>query len=125
MKILIADDKADIIESLSLILKEGGGFETDSARDGLEAVKKVKNDFYDLLMLDIMMPKLNGYEVLQQVRNIFPTMPVIFITGHGDIKKIAESISEYNLTALIEKPFIPQQVMEIVNAALKPKKVAE
>jgi len=125
MKILIADDKADIIESLSLILKEGGGFETDSARDGLEAVKKVKNDFYDLLMLDIMMPKLNGYEVLQQVRNIFPTMPVIFITGHGDIKKIAESISEYNLTALIEKPFTPQQVMEIVNAALKPKKVAE
>ena len=125
MKILIADDKADVIESLSLILKEGGGFETDSARDGLEAVKKVKNDFYDLLMLDIMMPKLNGYEVLQQVRNIFPTMPVIFITGHGDIKKIAESISEYNLTALIEKPFTPQQVMEIVNAALKPKKVAE
>ena len=125
MKILIADDKADVIESLSLILKEGGGFETDSARDGLEAVKKIKNDFYDLLMLDIMMPKLNGYEVLQQVRNIFPTMPVIFITGHGDIKKIAESISEYNLTALIEKPFTPQQVMEIVNAALKPKKVAE
>ena len=123
MKILIADDENEVVKTLQGILEKGGGFETDFARDGVEALSKVKNDLYDVLLLDIMMPKLNGYQVLQEVRKILPTMPIIFITAHGESKKIEESIRVHNLTGVIEKPFTPKEVLEIVNKAVTVKKV--
>jgi CheY-like chemotaxis protein len=123
MKILIADDENEVLKTLQAILQKGGGFETDFARDGAEALAKVKAGLYDALLLDIMMPKLNGYEVLQEVRKIFPTMPIIFISAHGESKKIEESIRTHNLTALIEKPFTPKEVLEIVDKAIRAKKV--
>ena len=125
MKILIADDETEIIESLTGILQKGAGFEINSAKDGEETLRMIKNDFYDALLLDIVMPKLDGYAVLQQVRKIFPTMPVIFITGHGESKKIEDSIRLYNLTGVIEKPFSPKEVLDIIDKAVKVKRVEE
>lgn len=125
MKILIADDETEVVDSLRGILHKGAGFDTDYAQDGEETLHKIKNDFYDALLLDIVMPKLDGYAVLQQVRKIFPTMPVIFITGHGEAKKIEESIRQYNLNGVIEKPFSPKEVLDIINKAVKVKRVEE
>ncbi|MDD5593630.1 MAG: response regulator [Candidatus Margulisbacteria bacterium] len=119
MKILIADDEAIVRSSLDGILKKGGDFETDFALDGEEALNKIKSDLYDAVLLDLEMPKLDGYELLKQARKIYPNLPVIFITGKADVKKIAASIARNHLNGFIEKPFTPNEVLEALNKAIK------
>ncbi|MFA4844730.1 MAG: response regulator [Candidatus Margulisiibacteriota bacterium] len=118
MKILIADDEEIIRSSLEGILKKGG-FEIDFALDGKEALNKVGNDLYDALLLDLEMPKIDGYEVLNRARKIYPNLPVIFITGKGKVKKIEDSIAHHKLNAFIEKPFTADEVLDVVNRAIR------
>jgi CheY-like chemotaxis protein len=124
MKILVADDEAVVRDSLEGILKKGGDYEVDSCGDGEECLKKTKENLYDLLLLDLEMPKLDGYEVLKQVRVMYPDLPVVFITATGKAQKVMQSISQYRLNAFIEKPFTPEKVLEIVGKLLKAKRPA-
>ena len=120
MKILIADDEELVRSSLAGILKKGGDFEVDFAFDGEEALNKIKTVFYDAAVLDLMMPKLDGYEVLIRLREIHPDLPVIFITGKAtEAKKIEESITHHNLNAFIEKPFTPDEVLDVITKAVQ------
>ena len=123
MKILIADDEEVVRASLDGILKSIKTNVIDFAMDGEEAVKKAKEKLYDLILLDLEMPKLNGYEVLTQVRALYPDLPVIFVTGTGEARKIMKSIAQDKLNAFIEKPFTPEKVLEVVTKALGMKKI--
>ena len=118
-KILIADDEEVIRSVLNTILRRGGGYETDFAADGEEALKKVKENSYSLVLLDVEMPKLNGYDVLKAVRAFSPELPIIFVTGKGQPQKVLESLSQYDLTGYIEKPFVPEKVLDLVARAIK------
>jgi len=119
MKILIADDEEIVRTTLETIFKKLGNYELDFAIDGDEAVSKVQNLRYDLIILDVAMPKKDGYEVLRQVRAKHIGIPVIFLTGRSDSRQVAQSIAQYKLNGFIEKPFSPEQVLEVVNKALK------
>jgi CheY-like chemotaxis protein len=121
MKILIADDEETVRSALDGILKKGAGYETDFAYDGAEALKKAITNNYDGVLLDIEMPKLDGYEILKKVRLERPDLPVIFVTGKGNSKKVADSIAHDGLTAFIEKPFTPAEVLETVYQAVRKK----
>ena len=101
-----------------MILSKESAFKLDFAADGQEAMDKIKADLYDLVLLDLNMPKLDGYEVLKQVRSLYPALPVIFITATGEVKKIMQCIAQDKLTAFIEKPFTAQNVLEDVKRAL-------
>ena len=122
MKILIADDEDIVRTSLDGILKKGGSYETDFAFDGEEAVAKIKTSLYDAVLLDLEMPKISGYEVLAQAREIHPDLPVIFITGKADAKKVAAAIAKSHLSGFIEKPFSPNEVLEVISKAIKVKR---
>jgi CheY-like chemotaxis protein len=124
MRILVADDEEAIRSTLEMILKSSG-FEVDFAANGEETLKKITSELYDLLLLDIVMPKIDGYVVLQQVRKIYPGLPVVFITAYGEAEKIEESIGQYKLTSVIEKPFTPREVLEVVDRAIRSKKVQD
>jgi len=117
-KILIADDEEIIRTSLDAILRKGGGYETDFATDGEETLNKIKNNMYGGVLLDIEMPKLDGYEILRQVRAAYPELPVIFVTGKGIPQKTIESMTQYNLTGYIEKPFTPGKVLDVIARAI-------
>lgn len=65
------------------------------------------------------MPKHDGYEILKISRELFPHLPVVFVTGKGKPNKISESIAKHGLTAVIEKPFKPKEVLDIVARSLK------
>lgn len=117
MRILIADDEEVVRTSLNTILTKGG-HDTAFAIDGEETVKKATTEGFDLVLLDLDMPKLNGYEALKQIKAANPDLPVIFITGTGAAPKIAQSIAQYKLNGFIEKPFTPEQVIDIVNKAV-------
>ncbi|MCM4160754.1 sigma-54-dependent Fis family transcriptional regulator [Antarcticibacterium flavum] len=85
-KILIIEDEAAIRRVLVKILsEENKTYEVDEAEDGLAGVEKVKEEDFDLVLCDIKMPKMDGIEVLEAIRKIKPEIPVVMISGHGDL----------------------------------------
>ena len=117
-KILIADDEEVVRVTLDGILRKGGGYETDFAVNGEEVLEKINKEVYGLVLLDIVMPLMDGYEVLKRIREKHPDLPVVFISGKGAADKVMESLSQYHLTGLIEKPFTMEKVLDTVANAL-------
>ncbi|MBE16442.1 MAG: sigma-54 dependent transcriptional regulator [Dokdonia sp.] len=85
-KILIIEDEAAIRRVLSKILsEESKTYEVEEAEDGLAGINKIKEDDYDLVLCDIKMPKMDGVEVLEAVKKLKPEIPMVMISGHGDL----------------------------------------
>lgn len=85
-KILIIEDEAAIRRVLVKILsEENDTYQVEEAQDGLEGTEKIKNDDYDLVLCDIKMPKMDGVEVLEMVKKLKPEIPIVMISGHGDL----------------------------------------
>ena len=101
-KILIVDDEPLIVKGLKYSLEQDG-YETDSAADGEEAVNKFFAGQYDLILLDVMLPKLDGIEVCQRIREK-SNVPIIMLTAKGDdMDKILGL--EYGADDYMTKPF--------------------
>ncbi|GAA4976869.1 sigma-54 dependent transcriptional regulator [Algibacter aquimarinus] len=85
-KILVVEDEAAIRRVLVKILsEENDTYKVDEAEDGLAGIEKIKNDDFDLILCDIKMPKMDGVEVLEAVKKIKPEVPIVMISGHGDL----------------------------------------
>ena len=85
-KILVIEDEAAIRRVLVKILsEENDKYEVFEAEDGLSGIEKIKNDDFDLILCDIKMPKMDGVEVLEAVKKIKPEIPIVMISGHGDL----------------------------------------
>ena len=85
-RILIIEDEAAIRRVLSKILsEESNDYEVIEAEDGLEGINKIKEEDYDLILCDIKMPKMDGVEVLEAAKMIKPEVPMVMISGHGDL----------------------------------------
>lgn len=85
-KILLIEDEAAIRRVLIKILtEENNSYEVEEAADGLEGVEKIKDQDYDLVLCDIKMPKMDGVEVLEAVKKLKPEIPIVMISGHGDL----------------------------------------
>ena len=102
-KILIIDDDETLCNVIGEELDQENYSVTCSlsGRDGLE---KLKLDKFDLVILDYQMPEMDGYEVLLEIRNINPSLPVIIITANTDIETI-NKFSQIGINALVNKPF--------------------
>jgi DNA-binding NtrC family response regulator len=116
-RILVVDDEDIVIRSCFRILK-GGGYELDSSPDGLDALKKVSENEYDLLILDIKMPKMDGMEVLQRVKEARPDIDVIMITGLHEIETAVKAMKMGALDYL-PKPFDPVEFAMVVERAFE------
>ena len=81
-KVLVVDDEKLIVKGLRFSLEQDG-MEVDCAYDGEEALEMAHNREYDIILLDVMLPKLTGFEVCQQIRE-FSNVPVIMLTAKGD-----------------------------------------
>ena len=81
-RVLVVDDEKLIVKGIRFSLEQEG-MEVDCAYDGEEAVQKAKENEYDIILLDVMLPKLDGFEVCQQIRE-FSSVPVIMLTAKGD-----------------------------------------
>jgi DNA-binding NtrC family response regulator len=85
-KILIIEDEAAIRRVLGKILsEENDAYQVEEAEDGLVGIDKIKKEDYDLVLCDIKMPKMDGVEVLEAVKKIKPEIPMVMISGHGDL----------------------------------------
>ena len=85
-KILVIEDEAAIRRVLVKILsEESDTYQLDEAEDGLIGIEKIRKEDYDLILCDIKMPKMDGVEVLEAVKKLKPEIPIVMISGHGDI----------------------------------------
>jgi DNA-binding NtrC family response regulator len=100
--ILVVDDEASIRRTLREIL-EYEDYEVEDAVDGEEALEKIRSEPYDLVLLDVKMPKLDGMEVLKAIAEEMPEMPVVMISGHGTIETAVEA-TKLGAYDFIEKP---------------------
>lgn len=116
-KILVVDDEASIVTLLSYNL-EKAGYQVVTANDGIEALEKVNEERPELVLLDLMLPKLDGIEVLKQLRQARNNIPVIMLTARGDeLDKILGL--ELGADDYITKPFSPREVLARVKAILR------
>ncbi len=119
-KILIVDDEPDILEILEILLKEE--YRVIQAQNGEEALKKVKEESPELIILDYMMPKKDGVQVCREIKqDIFLRhIPVIILTGKGEIHQKVKGL-DAGADDYIVKPFDPQELMARVRMALRRK----
>lgn len=116
MKVLIVDDNKQITAILEAYARKEG-YETLIADDGEEALTIFKNELIDIVLLDVMMPKVDGFEVCRQIRKI-STVPIIMITARGeDFEKIMGL--EIGADDYIVKPFSPAEIMARIKAILR------
>jgi len=114
--ILIIDDEPNIIQSLGGILADEG-FTVITADCGLKALDIVKETIPDLIILDIWMPDIDGIETLARIRELYPTLPVVMISGHGTIETAVKA-TKLGAYDFIEKPLSLDKVILAVNNAL-------
>ncbi len=92
MKILVVDDEASIRDVLKMGLSQMGGFSVECAQNGLEAIEKIENDVFDLVITDLMMPEMDGLELLKTIKGTRPDIMVMLMTGHGSIETAVEAM---------------------------------
>ncbi|HUJ87041.1 MAG TPA: response regulator [Burkholderiales bacterium] len=113
-RVLIAEDDPNIVEALSFVLS-GDGFEVIAALDGEEAMRCLRSAPPDLMILDLMLPKRNGFEVLKLVKtdSVLRSLPVIVLTAKGQPqdRRLAEQIG---VEGFMTKPFSNTEVVEAV-----------
>ncbi|MDC1051828.1 sigma-54 dependent transcriptional regulator [Flavobacteriaceae bacterium] len=122
-KILVIEDEAAIRRVLIKILsEENESYQVEEAEDGLVGIEKVKNDDYDLILCDIKMPKMDGVEVLEAVKKIKPEIPIVMISGHGDLDT---AVNTMRLGAFdyISKPPDLNRLLNTVRIALDRKEL--
>lgn len=122
-KILIIEDEAAIRRVLTKILsEESDTYQVEEAEDGLSGVEKIKNEDYDLVLCDIKMPKMDGVEVLEAVKKIKPEIPMVMISGHGDLET---AVNTMRLGAFdyISKPPDLNRLLNTVRNALDRKQL--
>ena len=122
-KILIIEDEAAIRRVLTKILsEENDTYQVEEAEDGVAGLEKIKNDDYDLVLCDIKMPKMDGVEVLEAVKKIKPEIPMVMISGHGDMET---AINTMRLGAFdyISKPPDLNRLLNTVRNALDKKQL--
>jgi CheY-like chemotaxis protein len=116
--ILVVDDDADIRTLIETVL-EASGHEVTLAASGQEALNKLKRRPFELVVLDIMMPTMSGYEVLEQIRAMpsRATTPVIVVTAKHDPSGVMREVRTGAVDHLA-KPFLPEELEEVVERAL-------
>ena len=116
-RILVVDDEEIVIRSCLRILGDRD-YVVEAVQDGLEALRRVEENQYDVIILDIMMPKIDGMEVLQRVKETHPDIDVIMVTG---LSQIDTAVRAMKLGAFdyLPKPFDPDELKLVVHRALE------
>ena len=116
-RILIVDDDDEIRELLEFDVKASGYF-VDTASDGMEGLNKALNNSYDLILLDVMMPKMNGFDVCKNIRRAKLSIPILMLTAKGTIDDKTEGF-DCGADDYLVKPFDIQEVLLRIRVLLR------
>jgi len=125
-KILIIEDEAPIRRVLNKILsEESETYLVQEAEDGLQGVEMVKNEDFDLILCDIKMPKMDGVEVLEAIKKIKPEIPMVMISGHGDLETAVNTMRLGAFDYISKPPDLNRLLNTVRNALDKKQLVVE
>ena len=125
-KILIIEDEAPIRRVLNKILsEENDTYLVQEAEDGLQGIELVKNEDFDLILCDIKMPKMDGVEVLEAIKKIKPEVPMVMISGHGDLETAIQTMRLGAFDYISKPPDLNRLLNTVRNALDKKQLVVE
>ena len=122
-RILIVDDEEIVVRSCLRIL-EGQSYEVESVGDGWEALRRIDENNYDIVVLDIMMPKIDGMQVLQHVKERHPDIDVIMMTGLSQIQTAVKAM-KFGAFDYLSKPFDPDELKLVVDRAIEQRRLKQ
>lgn len=122
-RILIVDDDDEIRDLLEFDISQSGYF-VDTARDGMEGLNKALNNAYDLILLDVMMPKMNGFDVCKNIRQAKLAIPILMLTAKGTIDDKTEGF-DCGADDYLVKPFDIQEVLLRIRVLLRRNQVED
>lgn len=123
-KILLIDDDRSIRRTLREIL-EYEDYKVEEAKDGIEGMVKIKTNKYDVVFLDIKMPKMDGMEVLENAQKIRPDLPIIMISGHGTMETAVEAVKKGAFDFIAKPPDLNRLLITVRNALDKSSLITE
>ena len=115
-KILIVEDDENIRETMKNILEQNG-YQIDEAKTGKEAEQKIQTNFYNLALLDIKLPDMDGTKLLTKLQNESPKMMKIMVTGYPSLENAIEALNQ-GADAYVTKPVKPAKLLEIIKEKL-------
>ncbi|MDJ0647016.1 MAG: sigma-54 dependent transcriptional regulator [Flavobacteriaceae bacterium] len=125
-KILIIEDEAAIRRVLKkIITEESDKYQVEEAEDGLSGIEMIKNNDYDLVLCDIKMPKMDGVEVLEKTQKIKPEIPMLMISGHGDLDTAVQTMRMGAFDYISKPPDLNRLLNAVRNALDKKSLVVE
>ncbi len=125
-KILLIEDEASIRRVLVKILsEENKDYEVIEAEDGLAGMERIKNEDFDLILCDIKMPKMDGVEVLEATKKIKPDVPIVMISGHGDLDTAVNTMKVGAFDYISKPPDLNRLLNTVRNALDRKELVAE
>jgi DNA-binding NtrC family response regulator len=117
-QILIVDDEVDMLALLAMIITEKTNHRATTTNNPLEVPKLIKEGAFDLLIADLKMPGMGGIELIDEVRKIAKSIPILIITAYGSIESAEEAIHK-GAYDYITKPFRKEQILIAINRALE------
>lgn len=125
-KILIIEDEVSIRRVLTKILsEENNAYKVEDAEDGIQGLEKIKTTDYDLVLCDIKMPKMDGIELLEAVKKIKPEIPMVMISGHGDMETAIHAMKLGAFDYISKPPDLNRLLNTVRNALDKKQLVVE
>ena len=121
-RILIIDDDENVRKILEMALK-ANGYAVDTARDGKEAIEKSNRNFYNLALVDIRLPDMEGTALLTAMRETTPRMVKIVVTGYPSLDNAIEAVNK-NADGYIVKPFKTEQLLSMIEERLRKQREA-
>ena len=121
--ILIVEDDKNIRETLSTLLQQKG-YKTDTAKNGREAIQKSKAKYFNMALIDIVLPDMEGTKLLTTMHENLPKMMKIMITGYPSLENAAESLN-LGADAYIIKPVKPEKLLALIEEKLEEQRQAE
>lgn len=117
-KIIVVDDEIGIIDSLSIFLKRSG-YEFTGVTDPMEAIERVKNEHFDLMLLDFIMTPIHGDQVVEEIRKFNKELYILLLTGHKDLAPPLETIRRLDIQGYCEKSDKFDQLLLLVESGIK------
>jgi len=117
MKVLVVDDDRIVIKSCIRIL-ESEGFSVSTVPGADEALEILRADSFDLLLLDVKMPKRDGLSLMKEIRGIWQDVPIIVMSGYPTPETIAD-VLKAGATQFIPKPFLPDELIQAIRQVLE------
>ncbi len=111
-KILVVDDDADIVRVIRRMLEESG-YKVETAASGSEALEKISFARPEVILLDLMMPRMDGIEALRRIRAVDADIKVVMITAYGGIGTYIDAM-EWGATGYVNKPFDRDQLLQAI-----------